>query len=230
MKRLLRKLHVCLQSVAILAWVAAATPYAQAPPSARPADASQARSQAKQGIEEIIVTAQKREESIQKVPISLTAIEGENLHFRGVEDLTDLQFQVPGLHYGNDTGAGQQVAIRGVSLTNADAFIEAPVATYVDGIYQVRSFRSPTLGIDLKRIEVLRGPQGTLFGRNATGGALNIVLEEPTDEFHGKFRTGVGSYGLAKVEGVTSGPLIKGLLSGRLAGAFEHYGGAVENV
>jgi iron complex outermembrane receptor protein len=134
------------------------------------------------------------------------------------------------LYYGTDSGAGQQIAIRGVGLAIAIPVIEAPIATYIDGVYQVRSFRTPALGLDLKRVEVLRGPQGTLFGRNATGGALNIILEDPTEEFTGKFKTGLGSYGQATVQGIASGPLIKGLLTARLVAAFDHYDGDIENV
>jgi iron complex outermembrane receptor protein len=192
---------------------------------------SQAQLGRKGGIEEIVVTAQKRSELAQDVPISLTALGGQKLAFRGIEDLRDLQFEVPGLFYGTDTGANQIVAIRGISETVPEADFEAPVATYVDGVYQTRNFRSPNLGLDLKRIEVLRGPQGTLSGRNATGGAINIILEEPTEEPSGKARVGVGNYGQATLQGIASGPLIKGgLLSGRMAAAFDHYGGDVENI
>src|SRR6266852_4662558 len=93
---------------------------------------------AQQGIEEIVVTAQKRSEFAQEVPTSLTALGAQKLAFRGVENLRDLQLQIPGLYYGTDSGAGQQIAIRGVGLAIAIPVIEAPIATYVDGVYQVR--------------------------------------------------------------------------------------------
>src|SRR6266478_7283585 len=151
--------------------------------SKRPTNSTQPGIEAKGGVEEIVVTAQKRSELVQDVPISLTAFGADNLAFRGISDIGDLALQVPGVTFGKDTGADQHIAIRGVSLEDSSASIEAPIATYVDGVYQTRSFRAPTLGVDLKRIEVLRGPQGTLFGRNATGGAINIVLEDPTEEY-----------------------------------------------
>src|SRR5205807_174694 len=96
-------------------------------------------------------------------------------------------------------------------------------------VYQTRSFRAPTLGVDLKRVEVLRGPQGTLFGRNATGGAINVVLEDPSEEYTSKVRLGAGSYGAAKMEGVASGPIIKHTLLGRVSAAFDRNGGYVKN-
>jgi iron complex outermembrane receptor protein len=184
----------------------------------------------RQGIEEIVVTAQKRAENIEKIPISVTALGEDDLKFRGVNDLSDLQFQVPGLYFGNGTTGNQRASIRGVGTNVDTSNVEVPIASYVDGVYQARSFRSPNLGLDLKRVEVLRGPQGTLFGRNATGGALNIILQEPTDDYTGKVKLGIGNYGQGTVQGVASGPLVKGLLSGRLAGLFDHYDGDVQNV
>ena len=119
-------------------------------------------------IEEIIVTAQRREEPLQDVPISIVAIGADSLSFRGIREVGDLQLEVPGLAYGKDGSGGQQISIRGIGLEVTNSSVEVPIATYIDGVYQTRSFRRPNLGLDLQRIEVLRGPQGTLFGRNAT--------------------------------------------------------------
>ncbi len=177
----------------------------------------------------MVVTAQKRPELAQDVPISITALGADALQFRQVNDLQDLQYQVPGIFYSKDVSAGQQITIRGVGLTDDSGSVELPVATYIDGVYQTRGFRGDTLGIDVDRVEVLRGPQGTLFGRNATGGAINIILAQPTDEFVSKVLVGGGNYGQANVEGVASGPIIKGLLDGRLAASFDRTDGWVEN-
>ena len=193
-----------------------------ASPAANASVAGVATPQAKAsptGVEEMVVTAQKREQLSQHVPIALTAFTAETLQFRGIDDLSDLQMQVPGMSYAYDDGASQQIYIRGIGVDDPTADIEAPIATYVDGVYQTRTFRQPTLGIDLERIEVLKGPQGTLFGRNATGGAINIILKPPTDELTGTVKGGVGSYGQWLTQGDASGPLIKHILDLRIAAA-----------
>ena len=148
-----------------------------------------------EGIEEIVVTAQKREQLSKDVPIALTAISAANLQFRGIATMSDLEQQVPGLQYGFDSGNEQQIYIRGVGVDDSSASLEAPIATYVNGVYQTRTFRADSLGLDLERVEVLKGPQGTLFGRNATGGLINIVLQKPSDELTGAVKVGGGSYG-----------------------------------
>jgi iron complex outermembrane receptor protein len=194
---------------------AAATPQAQAPAS--------------KGVEEIVVTAQKREQLSQDVPIAITAFTAQTIQFRGIDDMSDLEMQVPGLQFGLDTGADQQIYIRGIGIDDASGSVEAPVATYVDGIYQTRTFRAPTLGIDVQRIEVLKGPQGTLFGRNATGGAVNILLAPPTDELSGTVKAGVGSYGQMLSQASVSGPLVKNVLDLRVSGAVSRDGGWIIN-
>jgi iron complex outermembrane receptor protein len=193
---------------------AAATPQAQPSPA---------------GIEEIVVTAQKREQLSQEVPIALSAFTASTIQFRGIQDMSDLQMQVPGMAYAYDDGASQQIFIRGIGVDDVTGDIESPVATYIDGVYQTRDLRAPTLGIDLDRVEVLKGPQGTLFGRNATGGAVNITLLPPSDELTGSAKVGGGSYGQILTQGTVSGPLIKHLLDIRLSGAFEHDDGWIIN-
>jgi iron complex outermembrane receptor protein len=197
-----------------------------APPDAAP------RAQATptvQGVEEIVVTAQKREELSQHVPIALTALTAETIRFRGIDDLSDLAMQVPGMQYTKDSIGNQQLYIRGIGVDDTSATVESPVATYVDGVYQPRTFRSPTLGIDLERVEVLKGPQGTLFGRNATGGAVNIILTPPSDELTGIAKVGGGSYGQVLTQGAVSGPLIKHILDLRVSGAFSRDDGWIIN-
>lgn len=204
----------------------AASPAAQPSAGAIIAPASPA---SRGGVEEILVTAQKREQLSQDVPIALTAITSDNIKFRGIEDLNDLQMQVPGMTFAYDAGGGQQIYIRGVGVDDTTGSIEAPVASYLDGVYQPRTTRAPTLGIDLERVEVLKGPQGTLFGRNATGGAINVILKPPTDELTGTVKMGGGSYGQYLTQGSVSGPLIKHILDLRLSGAFERDDGWIIN-
>ena len=108
--------------------------------------------------------------------------------------------------------------------------LSRPIATYVDGVYQTRSFRAPTLDIDVRQVEVLKGPQGTLFGRNSTGGAINITLAPPTDELTSSVKMGGGSYGEILAQGVGSGPLIKNLLDLRVAAGVYRDDGWVKNI
>lgn len=199
-------------------------------PHASPAATPQAQPSATTpSVEEIVVTAQKREQLSQDVPIALTTLSSSNLNFRQIDDILDLQMQVPGMQFGLDTGADQQIYIRGIGIDDSSGSVEAPIATYVDGVYQTRTFRAPTLGIDLERIEVLKGPQGTLFGRNATGGALQIILKPPTDELSGTVKSGVGSYGQWLTQAVGSGPLVKNVLDVRVAAAVSRDGGWIVN-
>ena len=188
-----------------------------------------AASPAPEGIEEITVTAQKREQLSKDVPIALTAINASNIEFRGIENMTDLAQQVPGMQYGFDSGNEQQIYIRGIGVDDSAASLEAPIATYINGVYQTRTFRTDTLGLDLDRVEVLKGPQGTLFGRNATGGLINIIMKKPADELEGAVKVGGGSYGQILGEGRASGPLIKGLLDVGIAYSVQKDQGWVEN-
>jgi len=188
----------------------AASTQAKSSPAASPSVSAGAA--VPESIEEIVVTAQKREQLSKDVPIALTAISAANLEFRGISNMSDLEEQVPGLQYGFDSGNEQQIYIRGIGVDDSSASLEAPIATYVNGVYQTRTFRADSLGLDLERVEVLKGPQGTLFGRNATGGLINILLKQPSDELTGALKVGGGSYGQLLSEGRASGPLIKGLL------------------
>lgn len=150
-------------------------------------------------IEEVIVTAQKREEDVQDVPIMINAFSGEKLDAFGVESTADLQKITPGLTYTYTYGYSL-IYIRGVGT---DAFLpnaDPSVATYIDGINIGPSQgKQDTLG-PVERVEVLKGPQGTLFGRNATGGAINIVTADSPDEFIGTAKYSIGNYNSQKYQ------------------------------
>ena len=145
------------------------------------------------GIEEIVVTAQKREEKLQDVPISISAFTGDQLDKSGVQTLDDLAFKTPGLVF--DTQLNYAIIfLRGVGT---DAFIpsaDMSVAPYVDGVYFPNSFGLARALGEVERVEVLKGPQGTLFGRNSTGGAINVVTKAPPDVFSMSADTSYGSF------------------------------------
>jgi iron complex outermembrane receptor protein len=144
-------------------------------------------------IEEIIVTAQRRDESLQKVPISVTAVSQESLTRNAVSDVTDLSNVVPGLHISNEIGYVTS-QLRGVGTNLLSVGFENPVAIYVDGVYYASPSASLLNFSNIERVEVLKGPQGTLFGRNATGGLIQMVTKDPSHDLGGSASITYGNY------------------------------------
>lgn len=146
-------------------------------------------------IEELIVTAQKREEIAQDVPIALTALSGEQLERQGVLGFEELSTRVPSLRFGSGVTGGEHViTIRGVGSQNTTSGGDSPVAYNLDGVYLARTTSVDPEFFDIDRIEVLRGPQGTLYGRNSVGGSVNVVTRAPTAEMAGHVDALVGNY------------------------------------
>jgi len=131
------------------------------------------------GLQEIVVTAQKRSERLQDVPIAITALQGDSLTQAGVTDTLSLARVTPGLSIGV-SGAGTITYIRGIGTQNSTVGIEPSVAVYIDGVYQSAATANVFKLANVERIEVLKGPQGTLFGRNATGGLISIITRTPS--------------------------------------------------
>ncbi|MBJ7499343.1 MAG: TonB-dependent receptor [Sphingopyxis sp.] len=184
------------------------------------ASAQDADAQAETGLEDIVVTAQRREERLQDVPISVTAVTGDSLARSGVTDTRQLTQSIPSVVFSRVNGSFQPY-IRGVGTRNANIGDESNVSLYIDGVYQpVMS----SLGFDLvnvDRIEVLRGPQGTLFGRNSTGGLINIITPDPTETLSGRIVARAGSYGEKSLQGYISTGIVPGIsidLTGSAAG------------
>ena len=150
-------------------------------------------------LEEVIVTAQKREESNQEVPISITAFGADAISRRGIENTDDLIGQIPGVGGVISPGARgtTNVSIRGVSGGSASNLsLDPAVATYIDGVFIGKMAGGSVDVAEIERIEVLRGPQGTLYGRNATGGAINYITRKPSGEFGVRAIGNVGDYDL----------------------------------
>lgn len=158
---------------------------------------------------EIIVTAQRKAESISKVPLSITALGNEALETKQVTEMKDLQFASPGIRAGQQQGV-TRIFIRGIGLNSFSAGADPSVAFYADGVYVGRPTAQASSFYDVERIEVLRGPQGTLYGRNATGGAVNVISRAPTRELSGYANLTYGNYDLKEFEGGISGPLTQG--------------------
>jgi iron complex outermembrane receptor protein len=161
-------------------------------------------------VPDIIVTAQRREESLQKVPISATALTGNQLAEKAVQRLSDLQFAAPSLSI-TDQGLTQSVNIRGIGIASGSPAVANGVATYIDGVYQPPIITSSSF-YDLASIEVLRGPQGTLVGSNSTGGAIFVNTQSPTtDRAKGYAQAGYGSFNAVNLEGALNLPVAKDL-------------------
>ena len=169
-------------------------------------------------IEELVVTAEKREQSLQDVPVAVSAFTDERRELIGINSVQDLTNFTPGLSY---TTNNDRIALRGLGRFTNNRSSEGAVAMYNDGAFtsSVTAFARSTLFIE--RTEALRGPQGTLYGRNSIGGALNIISKRPTDELYAEARLGYANYGLATYEAAVSGPLF-GSVRGRLVGSYSH--------
>ena len=157
-------------------------------------------------LEHMIVTAQKRSENLQEVPVSISAFSGDDLVTYGVRDTQNLQIVTPGLVY-NNTGTSAQPYLRGIGTRFAFAGLEPSVSTYVDDRYLARAQATIFELADVERIEVLKGPQGTLYGRNATGGAIRVVTMDVKDEFSGELTGTLGDYDLRSFSGTVNIPL-----------------------
>lgn len=179
-------------------------------------------------LEEIVVTSQKREENVQSVPISISAFTGSMLEQRGIENATDLQQVVPALTVTLLDRDQPNLSMRGVGLQNTTLGGDPGVTLYMDGHYlQAGGFLLQDY-LDIERIEVQRGPQGTLYGRNSIGGNINIISKRPTEQLSGALSLDVGNYNKRTVQGAISGPLTE-RVRGRFAISDESRDGYVRN-
>ena len=158
-------------------------------------------------IEEVVVTAQRTEESLQDVPISITALSGEMLEDRGMVNPSDLQRAAPNVSFTSTNFGGSSFSIRGIGRLVISASGDNGVSTHINEIALDTNLNAIEF-FDVERIEVLRGPQGTLYGRNATGGAINTITRMPDyDALDGFVDVEVGDYGNQRVKGAINIPL-----------------------
>ena len=182
-----------------------------------------------QVLEEVIVTAQKREQNIQDVGIAITAFSGEQMRQLGYTNAQQITALAPGVHTVQPNGeANYGLAIRGAANSDFVANQESPVSLYVDEVYISQMSGAGFMLFDMERVEILRGPQGTLYGRNATGGLAHFVTNKPEQEFGGYGQVTVGEYDQVKFQGAVNGALTEGL-SARLSVSTHHNSGYVEN-
>ena len=167
-------------------------------------------------LEEVVVTAQKRSEKLSDVPMSVSASSGEQLEARGVTQAADLDKVVPGFNFRPSNYGTPVYTIRGVGFFENSVAVAPTVSVYVDQVPMAYSAMTSGAAIDLERVEVLKGPQGTLFGQNSTGGAINYIANKPTPQFDTGFNVGYGNFKAFHGDGFVSGPLTD-TLSARLA-------------
>lgn len=165
---------------------------------------------------DIVVTAQKRSELLSKTPISMSALSGDQLQSRNLTSVQDLSGTIPNLNISN-YGGSSSVNIRGVGRPSASPGGEAATAIHLNSVFLSRPFEATGSFLDLERVELLRGPQGTLYGRNATGGTLNLVTARPKDRFEGYAQVSAGNYDYVHTEAVLSGPIAGDVLLARVA-------------
>ncbi|MDH3410829.1 MAG: TonB-dependent receptor plug domain-containing protein, partial [Gammaproteobacteria bacterium] len=152
-------------------------------------------------IEEVIVTATKRAESVQDIPLSVNAFSGAQLEEAGVKDIRDIAAQTPGLSIKSRGETEGSVFIRGIGSAAPGIGADPAVGIYIDGLYAARGTNATAAFFDVERVEVVKGPQGTLFGRNASSGAISIITRKPElDETYGSVLAGFGDEGQQKYE------------------------------
>ena len=166
---------------------------------------------------DIIVTATKREQNLREIPAAISALGSGSLQQKAVFNLVDLNATVPGLQIANNN-TDIAITIRGVGHQLFSPSAENSVALHLDGVYLSRPSAAQAAFFDVDRVEVLRGPQGTLYGRNATGGAVNVISKGPTSEVEGFASIGIANYQRIDIEGAIGGPIIADVVSARIGG------------
>ncbi len=180
-------------------------------------------------LEEVIVTAQKREQNLQDVAIAVTAFSGDQVSAANISQLGDVAVRTPGLQM-NEFNIGEpQLYIRGIGNSSDSAGSDPAVGIFIDEVYMGRSGSGASDLFDIERIEVLRGPQGTLYGKNTSGGALAIYTTRPSQEFYGKVSATVGDYSLWNIQGLVNGPLTD-RISAKLSTSKKRRDGYADNI
>src|SRR3989338_7529175 len=178
--------------------------------------------QAQSTLEEIVVTAQKREQNVQDVPIAITAVTGESMEVKALTQVSEVAAYAPNVYMDPTTpfGASNNILaayIRGIGQSDFAFNLEPGVGVYVDGVYMARTIGANVDLLDVDRLEVLKGPQGTLFGRNTIGGAINVITPRPGNEFQWRGEVTTGSFNRIDVRGAVEGAIIENTLYGMVA-------------
>jgi iron complex outermembrane receptor protein len=217
--------HCAISRLALAAVMLTFAERAQSQLAAAPANAAQG-----QGIEDIVVTATRMGETrLQSTPLAVTALNGAQLNERGVRDVQDLKTFVPSLQV-SDFGGYSQLYIRGVGSNIVFIGSDPSTTINLDGVYLARPLSYLNNFLDVDRVEVLRGPQGTLYGRNSVGGTINVISRRPSETFQGEVQGEFGTFDRYGIAGYASGPITKGGILASLAFDVSGNEGYLENV
>jgi iron complex outermembrane recepter protein len=179
------------------------------------------------GLEEIVVTAQKRTESLQSVPVAISAFTDKTRDLIGINTLQDFTNYTPGITYSTST---DRMFSRGIGRYSNTLSISPGIASYGDGFYNYSNHQADQTTLFTERVEVLRGPQGTLYGRNSLGGAINVITRRPGDEFGGEIRVSDGNYQSHKIEGLLWAPLTDWAKASIGGGRYQQNQGYINNI
>jgi len=179
-------------------------------------------------LEEVIVTAQKRTESLQDVPVSVSAISGDQIREGMITNINDIALQTPNFTMTEFNIGQPRYAIRGVSSALDSAASDSAISTFIDEVYIGRPAGGSADLYDLERVEILRGPQGTLFGKNVVGGAISLYTKRPSEKFEANVSVTAGDYDLVVVQGLVTGPLTD-TISAKLVAQKKDRDGYVKN-
>src|SRR6201996_6458374 len=190
--------------IAVTAHAQSAPSNAAAPPATSNAPSTTDPNTAGSGVQEIIVTAEKRSQSLQTVPVAVSAFTAQTRDLIGIESTKDLTNYTPGLTYSPSL---DRITLRGVGRFTNNLGSDPGIANYGDGVYTTFAVASSEDPLFVDRVEILRGPQGTLYGRNSIGGAINVISKQPLDIFQGEVRADYGNYDRGAIRGYITGPL-----------------------
>lgn len=182
------------------------------------------------GLGEIVVTAQRREESLQKTPVAISAFGTEQIRAARIEDFQDVVMRIPNFYSDSVSHTQQSIAIRGAGSLDDSPGTDQGVAMFVDDVYIGENSGLDFDFFDVERIEVLRGPQGTLFGRNVVGGVVNIITQDPPRDPEASVELGYGRFDALSLRGMVGGPLIGDSIQGQFAFSVNDSSGYIENL
>jgi iron complex outermembrane recepter protein len=183
-----------------------------------------------ESLQEIVVTATKRQENLKDVPASIEVVTGQELQNTDIQSVLDLSRAVPSFNVNSAGSLFSTLYIRGIGTNSNGYDVQPSVSTVIDGVVIARTGGTVLTYEDIARVEVLRGPQGTLFGKNSSAGALNIVTNDPTSTPSANLGVSYGSYHDVRVDGVLSGPLVSDVLEGRIAFVNDNRDGYTRNL
>ena len=217
--------------IRLLAATALAAGFAFPTLAQQAAQGSQAAAAQQGGLQEIVVTAERREEKLRDVPIAVTSFNAAALQSRGITDIRGIEGFTPNVKIVQSPGYQTEadIAVRGGVTINPAPYWDPTAGLYVDGVYIPKAIGNVTDLADMDHVEVLRGPQGTLYGRNTLGGAINIVTQKPTGNLEGYITAGAGDYGSTQVRGNINLPKI-GIFSIALSGVLQAHDGYINSV